>query len=318
MLQSFQGLMAMNKATVVIPVLNGGDLLLAVLGMALSQKVDFEYDVLVIDSGSTDLALGYVRDAAGKGRIRLKEIPQKEFGHGKTRNLGVQLSDSEYVAFLTQDALPVDEFWLANLVRPMMDSAEVAGVFGRHYAYPASGPKMRHDLESFMQGFDKGPRVVRIEDRAEYDASLSMRQFMHFYSDNNSCLRKSVWERVPYRDVEYGEDQIWARDIIEAGYAKAYAPDAGVYHSHTYGVRDTFKRAKVDRKFWVKEFGYTSVSSLRAMHNEAKNQYRAERAWYEEQGIDLSPLQSVQLYAKKLANFYGEYRGHLEASADGR
>ncbi len=286
---------------------------MAVLAMTLSQKTTFKYDVLVIDSGSSDIALDYVRRMAEENVLYLKEISKKDFGHGKTRNLGIEMTNSEFVAFLTQDALPVNKYWLQNLVNPMMENDEIAGVFGRHYSYPASGRKMHHDLESFMQGFDRGPQVVRISDWDDYHSSLSTQQFMHYYSDNNSCLRRSVWKEIPYQDVNYGEDQIWAKEIIEAGYSKAYAKDAAVYHSHMYGVIETYKRSRIDRYFWVSSFGYISVQNLWQVFCTSWEQYISEKKWHLEHQIELSLFESVEIFIKKLATFYGEYRGFLDA-----
>ena len=71
-----------------------------------------------------------------------------------------------------------------------------------------------------------------------------------FYSDNNSCLRKSVWETLPLPDVVYGEDQLWAREILRNGYKKAYASTAVVRHSHEYGFRETVIRANTEWHFY--------------------------------------------------------------------
>jgi hypothetical protein len=82
------------------------------------------------------------------------------------------------------------------------------------------------------------------------------RQLLHFYSDNNSALRRDVWNLIPYPEVNYGEDQVWARKIIEAGYTKIYAPSACVYHSHNYNSDETYARSKTEAAFFFEHFGY--------------------------------------------------------------
>jgi len=52
-----------------------------------------------------------------------------------------------------------------------------------------------------------------------------------------------VWEHYPYPEVDFSEDQAWARVIIEAGFKKAYSSDAAVYHSHNYGLWERFQRS---------------------------------------------------------------------------
>lgn len=40
---------------------------------------------------------------------------------------------------------------------------------------------------------------------------------MHFYSDNNSAMARSVWKEIPYPEVDWGEDAVWAWGALQAG-----------------------------------------------------------------------------------------------------
>ena len=64
-----------------------------------------------------------------------------------------------------------------------------------------------------------------------------------FFTDANGCVARSAWERVPFRAVRYAEDQLLARDMLAAGYAKVYRPDAAVIHSHRYRPLEQFRRS---------------------------------------------------------------------------
>ena len=64
-----------------------------------------------------------------------------------------------------------------------------------------------------------------------------------FFSDANACIARSALDEVPFRPVSYAEDQLLARDMLAAGYAKVFRPDAPVVHSHDYGPLDRFRRA---------------------------------------------------------------------------
>ena len=80
--------------SVVIPVKNGGaDLARCLAGIA-AQEVGEEVEVVVIDSGSTD---GSRRACACRRGGSCDEIPPEEFGHGRTRNLGVELARGDAV-----------------------------------------------------------------------------------------------------------------------------------------------------------------------------------------------------------------------------
>ena len=243
------------KASIVIPVKNGGALLREVLRAVLSQQTAWPFEVLVIDSGSRDGSQDIVR-ALG---IRLHEIPPEQFGHGRTRNLGAQLTTGEFIVFITQDALPVDEHWLANLVAAAELSPDTAGAFGQHMAYPEHGPVPSRELSLHFAGFGLTANTVCMEDIDRYRRDQGYRQFLHFFSNNNACIRRCVWEQIPLPDVDFAEDQLWAKAVIEAGYAKAYAPDACVFHSHKFGLVESYRRAFDESCALKRLFGYELV-----------------------------------------------------------
>lgn len=245
-------------ASVVIPVKNPGPIFREVVAAACGQYFPDGHEVIIIDSGSTDGTADWLRGQRG---IKLIEIPSRQFGHGRTRNLGVEEAEGDYVAFLTHDALPADRYWLTNLVAPFKGRPDVAAVFGRHLPYSSASPPTKHNLLTGFEAFKQKPFQF-IESEADYEGNTQLRQFLHFYSDNNSCLRKSVWNIIPYPDVEFAEDQLWAKAIIEAGYTKAYAHNAAVYHSHDWGPVTTGRRSFDEAMFFRLYFGYKMCPSI--------------------------------------------------------
>jgi glycosyltransferase involved in cell wall biosynthesis len=231
---------------VIIPVKNGGAVLRKSLAAVNAQKTAFPFEVLCIDSGSTDDSVEVI-EAAG---ARLYQIPPHEFGHGKTRNLGVSLSQTPFVALITQDAIPADEHWLEALIEPFLYDDSVAGVFGPHLPHEGCRPAEAYLLERHFAQFGSENVTHRIGSSPRtWNEYASRRDFYCFFSDNNAALRRSVWERVPYRDVEFMEDQLWAAAVLEAGYGKAYAPRARVRHSHNYDTVTTLRRAFDESRF---------------------------------------------------------------------
>lgn len=240
------------RISVVIPTKNGGPLFGRVLASVLEQRVPGELEVLVVDSGSTDETLAIARRYP---QVRLIEIPPQEFGHGKTRNLAVSLAKGEFVAMITQDALPASNDWLLNMVTPLLNNPSIAGVFGRHIAYPEASVFNRRELEAHFDGFTSQP-VVHLDSRVRYANEEGYRQFLYFFSDNNAMLRRSVWEKIPYPEVDFAEDQAWARLVVEAGYHKAYAHDGVVYHSHDYTLLERLQRSFDESYALSRLFGY--------------------------------------------------------------
>jgi len=202
----------MPHCSVIVPTKNGMPRFVRVLDKILSQRTSWPFDVIVIDSGSKD---GTVEYAQAQSRVRVIEIAPDDFGHGRTRNRAIAETEAPYAALLTHDAEPQNEEWLAHLVAAVEQDPKIAGAFGRHVAYPEASPFLKRDLELHFLGFMAHPLVINKDLNPEgFCSDVSWRQFLHFYSDNNSCLRRSVWQKIPYPDVDFAEDQIWAQKII--------------------------------------------------------------------------------------------------------
>jgi glycosyltransferase involved in cell wall biosynthesis/GT2 family glycosyltransferase len=215
--------------SVVIPVLNGAEFLDEVLGAVTGQVIDEPFEVLVIDSGSTDGSLEIV--AAHPG-VRLIEIDKSEFGHGRTRNLGVQNTTGELIAFLTQDATPASEHWLSAYRDAFRLEDHVGAAFGPHLPRPGVSPLMARLLRDHFASFggEDGQPVMQHPGDPIY------------LSNSNSCIARAAWEQTPFRDIAYAEDQAFGVDIFSNGWAKAYVPGAAAMHSHDYGMVESFKR----------------------------------------------------------------------------
>jgi glycosyltransferase involved in cell wall biosynthesis len=227
--------------TVAIPVRNGAATLDGVLRAVLEQQLDEEVEVVVCDSGSRDGSQAIAR----RHGARLIEIAPESFAHGPTRNLLVREARGEHVALLTQDAQPADEQWLARLLGGFTVAEDVAIVCGSYRPRPGASPQTAHELERWFASLapDGGTRVDRLEltERSRPARELFGRRT--FFTDANACLRRSIWEKIPFRDVAYAEDQALALDVLRAGYAKAFVPDAAVWHSHDYTALQQFRRA---------------------------------------------------------------------------
>lgn len=243
------------KASIIIPTKNPGEHFHQVLDSVLAQITDFDFEVLVIDSGSLDGTVEYVR-AMTNPNLKLHNIEPSTYGHGKTRNLGISLTCGEYAVLITHDAIPADNAWLKNIVATADSDLTIAGVFGRHLAYPEADIYTKNELIGHFEGL-KEFRLVSMGDPLKYWNDEGLRQILHFFSDNNALVRRSVWEKIPYPDVEFAEDQQWAKLIIEAGYKKAYAYDAVVYHSHQYNLLERMKRSFDESYAFKRYFGYT-------------------------------------------------------------
>ncbi|MDD7770544.1 glycosyltransferase family 2 protein [Suipraeoptans intestinalis] len=293
--------------SIVIPTKNGGKLFRQVLDMVFRQETDYSYEVICVDSGSRDETLRIIREYP----CALYQILPEEFGHGKTRNFGASKGTGTYIVFLTQDALPAGVFWLQNLIRAMEKDQDIAGGFGKHLPYPGCNVFDVRDLTLHFENFGKKDTIYFLGDRERYAREEGYRHMLAFFSDNNACLRRSIWEVYPYADVEFAEDQIWMRKMIEAGYKKVYCPLAAVYHSHDYDVRTFYQRYYDEHKGLYQLHGYEVAGSWSELFVR----------WMRHVRMDINYLRTLSMGGKEklrwtiysirrnYARYYGGYKG---------
>jgi len=88
----------MSFFSVVVPVYNRGCLIRETLDSVFAQEFE-DYEVIVIDDGSTDKTVSVLREY--KDRITL--LRQENKGPGAARNAGIKAANGEYVVFLDSD-----------------------------------------------------------------------------------------------------------------------------------------------------------------------------------------------------------------------
>ncbi len=250
--------MTSPKASIVVLTRNAGRGFKELLARLFSQKTAFEYDVLVVDSGSTDGTAEMARSAGA----RVHTINPSEFGHGATRNLGASLSCGEYVAFLVQDALPLNERWLSAMVEALEHDERVAGVYGRQLPRPESSPLTRVLVSGWATAAPER-RVQSAGGPAAFRALPPEERLRLAAFDNvSSCVRRSVWEKHPFDRTRFGEDLRWGKKVVEAGYAVVYEPGSAVLHSHERGAFYDLRRHYANGKVLLDLFGISPTPNL--------------------------------------------------------
>ena len=255
----------MISVSVVIPVKDGGPLLERVLDAAARQR---PHELIVIDSGSRDDSPQRAR-AAGAQVI---EIEPREFGHGRTRNLGAERASGDLIAFLTQDAVPVDG-WLDALRESFRLADRVGAAYGPHLPHDDTSPMIARELTEFFAGFSpNGSAVVQ----GPSDPV--------FLSNVNACYARACWEQIRFPDVPYAEDQAFAAALLEAGWVKVSNPRAGVLHAHDYGQVEFMRRYFDEYRGLRETLGHVEPISARGLAGTVRRQVAGDRRWMRERG----------------------------------
>lgn len=257
---------ASNKyITVFIPTFNGEKYLPECIDSIFKQELpkDYELELLVIDSGSTDGTL----DVLGKyaGQLKLVQIPNSEFSHGGTRSKAARMAKGEYVLFLTQDATPADTRWLISMVEPFRLSERVGCVFGRQIPRTDAAATIKREVATVFGALGAPGSLVVQRSKSLIDGKKT-NPVNTFFSDVNSAVRRDLLVgAVPFRNVNYAEDQALAEDMQRKGYLKVYTPQGAVWHSNEYTIREYYKR-KFDEYIGLQESIRTALNpSLRSL-----------------------------------------------------
>lgn len=225
--------------TVAIPTFNGDEYLGELLNAVYNQKTQLSYEVLIIDSGSTDNTLSIIKKFK---KVRLHEIPNSEFGHGKTRNLAAQMARGEYIVFLSHDAVPAHEGWLEAMIEPFYLTKDVFCVLGKQTPRPHADATTKREVSLVFDSL--GPdHSIMLHRGHSLVSGKDIERKLTFFSDVNSAVRLSyLLHKIPYQDVSYAEDQLLGVDVLNSKFLKAYAPDGNVMHSNEYPVSKYYNR----------------------------------------------------------------------------
>ena len=216
--------------SVIIPTLNAESELPLQLERLHGQTLQAD-EIIVIDSASDDATEQICRGDEAVSFIRIR---REDYDHGGTRDIAARRASGDIIVFLTQDALPVDKHFLANLTAPIING-EAAICTGRQIP--------RRDashMEALVRAFNYPDRSFI---RSESDLPrLGIKTF--FCSDVCCAYDRSVYLELGgfEHPLKTNEDMFFAARAINSGYRIAYAADAVVYHSHNFTLRQQFER----------------------------------------------------------------------------
>ena len=107
------------KLSVIIPLFNSGHFLSRCIGSLLNQDIDTkEYEILIINDGSTDNSLNIALEFADK-HPNVFVHNKANGGVGSARNKGMSLAIGEYIYFIDPD-----DYILANVFKTILDEAK--------------------------------------------------------------------------------------------------------------------------------------------------------------------------------------------------
>ncbi len=214
----------MLKLSIIIRTKNEEDYIGKTLCGIFHQKGDCPFEVIIIDSGSTDRTL----EIAGTYEVKILNISQEEFTYGYALNHGIRESAGEIICLLSAHCIPADEQWLSEMIKPITDGTAHA-TYGRQIPVKGVNPFEEVSLNRHFPETDKKDGRVP-------------------FSNANCAFIRKMWEKVHFDEaLTSWEDYLWYMLLKDTCIFK-YCPEAVVFHTHPFSFRNIVQRRYNDGK----------------------------------------------------------------------
>ena len=233
------------NVSIIINTLNRGHTLENTIKSLFYLAYKYDYEVIIVDGNSTDNTAEILNKY--KSYIKIGNCPCANLS--MSRNIGIAMADSNYIAFIDDDAIPEPE-WLTNIMKKF-DSEDVAAVGGPVYnSYGINFQTRRIVSNRFGDSYSK--------------FKLPIHSFPHsfeFYGviGCNSIFRKDYVLKVGGFNEQYDyfldETELCSR-LIDYGYRIEYSEDAFVHHKFSTSSIRNNKKVFLDYSKIIKNLIY--------------------------------------------------------------
>lgn len=210
------------QVTAAVCTFNRAQFLNQCLHACAEQKVEFDYEILVVDNNSTDDTKSVV-ERVKQINPHIQYVIETNQGLSYARNRALSEAKGEIVAFIDDDAI-AQPGWLAGIVRPFSEP-DVGCVGGKIMLdLPHEVPSwLTPGLYSFFSQFDGGAEVK--ETNEVYGCNFAVRRSIALELGGFSVNLGFSGRRVlPGEDIEF------CRRLKSSGYKIMYTPHAVVVH----------------------------------------------------------------------------------------
>jgi rhamnosyltransferase len=209
------------------------------------------YEILLIDNESSD----NIEAVAKKHHAKLFRIADQDFTYPKAWNIAVKQSTGKFLVFLSAHAqLPHDQHF--NYMLKSYNDDKIAGVYGTNLPMPDAG----RSEKTFY-------RIMHSLSRIRTNKVITKARPGVFGTSNASArgdlIRKTLFDES---FAAGGEDEEWARTMLEQGYVFVRNDDMGIHHSHYLSIANELRQMK----YWFglgkpKEFNRDKINRYRTI-----------------------------------------------------
>lgn len=211
--------------SVILPARNVADTLREQLDALAAQQWDREWEVVVVDNGSTDATAAIAREYAARDpRFRVVEAHDGT-GVSYVRNRGIEAARAPAIAICDGDDI-VGPGWVAAM----------GDALGEHEV--VTGPI---DVDTLNP-----PWLVATRGRLPPDRPREYQGLFPLVSGGNIGMRVATWERVGRYDERFSgpEDVDFSLRLWLQGIPVHFAPGARLHYRYRSRARDLFRQGR--------------------------------------------------------------------------
>ena len=165
---------------------------------------------------------------------KIININKKDFNHANTRNIALDF-DADYYLFMTQDALPFDEYLVENLYSGFKKDKEIV------ISYARQTPYQNADIIEVFARNTNYPDISKLKSKDDL-STIGIKTF--FNSDSCSMYDAKYFKSIGgfKKDLNTNEDMEYAARAVLNNKKIYYNSVAKVYHSHNFNISEVWKR----------------------------------------------------------------------------
>jgi rhamnosyltransferase len=180
------------------------------LSEVTSQKTSFPFEIIIVDSGSTDKTL----DIISHFEVKLIQITPQEFTFGRSLNIGINAAQGDFCVMTSAHCYPVNQNWIENIVKPF-ENPNCSIVFGKQVGIDQTKYSERQIFNKWFPELNNDKTNIP------------------FCNNANCAIRRSDWVHRKFDEELTGlEDMDYAKYWHNLKKDIAYRADAPVYHIH--------------------------------------------------------------------------------------
>lgn len=221
------------RFSLVIPTYNDAPVLAQCLEHLNHQLFDEDFEVIVVDDGSTDDTQDLLKKWQEKEKIfALQIITQANKKQGAARNRGVEKAEGDIVIFIGADIL-VQPQWLQEH-KKFHESHSEESTIG--LGFMTWSPELANDR--FRKWLESSGTMLSYKGLKNYQTT----DFWHFYTGNIS-IKKALFQKYKFDEAftAYGwEDIMLGYQMLKNGAQLYFVENAKAWHHHALTERDLF------------------------------------------------------------------------------